>query len=229
MKRWLAGASAHGGARRTPSRTRSPTLPHAEDARLWSGDLAAIASPPRGRVMDLVYVRLADELGVDVTAARATVAAAAVPHFGVEEPEPELAAARAGAAARASPTSPSLPTSRRASRRARAARSGAVALRRCGGGAGGRRAAARRRTFAAALLGGRRVEVRVPAAALEDEASPRDLTLGRRLSTLGADLECRLRRSSGSLPTGLRNPCRGTRRWALPVGRVMRHRASLFT
>jgi hypothetical protein len=50
-----------------------PTLPHAEDAELWRNDLAAIARPPRGRLMDLVYVRLAGELSVDVAAARAAV------------------------------------------------------------------------------------------------------------------------------------------------------------
>jgi hypothetical protein len=44
-----------------------------EDARLWTGRLDAIASPPRGRVTDVVFARLADELGVTVHAARALV------------------------------------------------------------------------------------------------------------------------------------------------------------
>ena len=72
VKRWLAGR------RLTPEIDEGfavalPALPYAEDAHLWRGDLAAIASPPRGRLMDLVYVRLAGELGVDVTSARAAV------------------------------------------------------------------------------------------------------------------------------------------------------------
>jgi hypothetical protein len=72
VKRWLEGRPL------TPELDRAfaaalATLPYSEDAQLWSGDLAAIASPPRGRLMDLVYVRLACELGVDVTAARAAV------------------------------------------------------------------------------------------------------------------------------------------------------------
>jgi hypothetical protein len=72
VKRWLAGRA------RTPALDAAfasavSTLPFAEDARQWSADLAAIASPPRGRLMDLVYLRLASELGIDVTAARAAV------------------------------------------------------------------------------------------------------------------------------------------------------------
>lgn len=72
VKRWLAGRPLTAALEEAFAHAIS-TLPYAEDARLWSGDLAAIASPPRGRLMDLVYVRLAAELSVDVTAARATV------------------------------------------------------------------------------------------------------------------------------------------------------------
>lgn len=74
VKRWLEGR------RLTPEverafvlEVRGSTLPDAEDARLWADHLAAIAKPPRGRVMDLVYARLACELDLDVTAARAAV------------------------------------------------------------------------------------------------------------------------------------------------------------
>ena len=74
VKRWLAGRAF------TPAIDGSfasalATLPFARDAELWTNDLAAIASPPRGRLMDLVYVRLAGELGTDVTSARAAVLA----------------------------------------------------------------------------------------------------------------------------------------------------------
>jgi hypothetical protein len=74
VKRWLAG--------RTPTPALGRELAGAllsmsererEEARLWAEDLAVLARPPRGRVMDLVYARLALELGVDVSAARAAV------------------------------------------------------------------------------------------------------------------------------------------------------------
>ena len=70
VKRWLGGR---------------PLTPAIEDAFAralpklsaeiapWSTSLAAIAKPPRGRVLDLVYMRLAVELGVDPDAARAAV------------------------------------------------------------------------------------------------------------------------------------------------------------
>lgn len=76
VKRWLAG--------RTPTpeideafAAALATLPEREDALAWATDLAAVAKPPRGRVMDLVYEKLALELGVDVSAAREVVLAPA--------------------------------------------------------------------------------------------------------------------------------------------------------
>lgn len=71
-KRWLAGRAL------TPALEAAfaealPALTDADDARAWADDLRAIADPPRGRVMDLVYDRLARELGVEITAARAAV------------------------------------------------------------------------------------------------------------------------------------------------------------
>jgi hypothetical protein len=44
-----------------------------EDARGWACDLARIASPPRGRVTDLVFARVARELGTSERAARLLV------------------------------------------------------------------------------------------------------------------------------------------------------------
>jgi hypothetical protein len=35
-----------------------------DEARVWTDDLARVARPPRGRVMDLVYERLGGELGM---------------------------------------------------------------------------------------------------------------------------------------------------------------------
>lgn len=72
VKRWLAGRALT-PALETDFVVALPSLEDADDAKLWIEDVHAIASPPRGRVMDLVYVRLARELGVDVTAARAAV------------------------------------------------------------------------------------------------------------------------------------------------------------
>jgi hypothetical protein len=71
-KRWLEGRPL------TPDLAAAfalalPTLPNAADAASWASELAAIAEPPRGRIMDLVYARLAAELGIDVAAARAAV------------------------------------------------------------------------------------------------------------------------------------------------------------
>ncbi len=72
VKRWLAGRVLSPSLEKAFARALL-TLPDRDDAKSWSNDLAAIARPPRGRVMDLVYARLADELGVDVTGARAAV------------------------------------------------------------------------------------------------------------------------------------------------------------
>ncbi|HSO31351.1 MAG TPA: hypothetical protein VLT33_02510, partial [Labilithrix sp.] len=62
VKRWL------GGRPLTPELEASfaralPRLPNADDVSVWASSLAAVAKPPRGRVLDLVYARLADELG----------------------------------------------------------------------------------------------------------------------------------------------------------------------
>jgi hypothetical protein len=72
VKRWLAGRPASPDVVHAFALALT-TMPDATEAALWSGELAAIARPPRGRVMDLVYARLARELGLDVTSARAAV------------------------------------------------------------------------------------------------------------------------------------------------------------
>jgi hypothetical protein len=48
-------------------------LPHAEDAWAWADDVDRIARPPRGRLTALVFERLADELGISPSEARARV------------------------------------------------------------------------------------------------------------------------------------------------------------
>ena len=72
VKRWLEGRRVTAALEHAFALVL-PTLPNAGDAQLWAGDLEAIATPPRGRLMDLVYARLARDLGVDVTSARAEV------------------------------------------------------------------------------------------------------------------------------------------------------------
>ena len=72
VKRWLEGRRWTAALERDFALVL-PTLPNPVDAHLWAGDLEAIATPPRGRLMALVYARLALDLGVDVTSARAAV------------------------------------------------------------------------------------------------------------------------------------------------------------
>jgi hypothetical protein len=72
-KRWLAGrkrvdASVQAAFEEAVSRMAFP-----DDARGWAPDLARIASPPRGRVTDLVFARLARELGKSERDARRLV------------------------------------------------------------------------------------------------------------------------------------------------------------
>jgi hypothetical protein len=69
VKRWLAGRALTPALADAFAR-EAPAMPHAENVHLWRDDLAAIARPPRGRILDLVYARLAEELGVDVMTAR---------------------------------------------------------------------------------------------------------------------------------------------------------------
>jgi hypothetical protein len=75
------------------------------EARAWCEDLARVARPPRGRVLALVWERVAQELAITEEEARSLVfggglrSGAAVRHLS-EEPEGALAAgAAAGAAA----------------------------------------------------------------------------------------------------------------------------------
>lgn len=71
VKRWLAGRAATSELA-SELATVAPSWPERE-ALEWTAELAAIAKPPRGRVMDLVYARLAHELEIDVSAVREAV------------------------------------------------------------------------------------------------------------------------------------------------------------
>jgi hypothetical protein len=72
-KSWLAGRKEVTGETRAAFAREANALCWADDARAWEGDLAAIASPPRGRVTDLVFARVAAEIGVTEDEARALV------------------------------------------------------------------------------------------------------------------------------------------------------------
>jgi hypothetical protein len=72
-KRWLGGRKRIDAEVELAFERELRSLPFPEDARVWRGYLARIASPPRGRVMDVVFARLARELGVSERAARRLV------------------------------------------------------------------------------------------------------------------------------------------------------------
>jgi hypothetical protein len=62
-KRWLVRMEVT-DATRAAFLTALPALAWSEDAALLVDDLAAVAHPPRGRLMDVVYELTAKELGV---------------------------------------------------------------------------------------------------------------------------------------------------------------------
>jgi hypothetical protein len=72
VKRWLRGRAL------TPALIEAfpaalGTMAEADEARVWVGDLAVLARPPRGRLMEPIYARLARELGIEIATARAAV------------------------------------------------------------------------------------------------------------------------------------------------------------
>jgi hypothetical protein len=70
-KRWLAGRKTIDAA--TAQLFERHAAERAADALVWTADLAAIAAPPRGRVMDLVFARVAQALGTTDAEARRLV------------------------------------------------------------------------------------------------------------------------------------------------------------
>jgi hypothetical protein len=72
-KRWLAGRKHVTAATRDAFLEVLPTLPRSSDAQLFLEDLARVANPPRGRLMDLVHAKLAASLNVTEREARALV------------------------------------------------------------------------------------------------------------------------------------------------------------
>ena len=72
-KRWLARRRTVDAALLAAFACEAPHLPFSEEIQAWELDLATIASPPRGRLMDLVFARLATELGISEPTARTLV------------------------------------------------------------------------------------------------------------------------------------------------------------
>ena len=92
VKTWLAKRAATGvidvldgeAGRADVERTfaaAAGSLCWADDARAWAGDFARIVSPPRGRVTELVFARIAAELGCSTADVRHLV-------FGELRPRP---------------------------------------------------------------------------------------------------------------------------------------------
>ena len=71
IKAWLAGRRVVDEAMIDALREALPSLAFSDDARIWIEDLPAIADPPRGRVVDLIFDRVAAELGTDRVTLRA--------------------------------------------------------------------------------------------------------------------------------------------------------------
>jgi hypothetical protein len=72
-KKWLAGRRLVGDADAQRFDREAAGLCWGDDARAWSTDLARLASPPRGRVSELVFARLAEEFAIESQTARALV------------------------------------------------------------------------------------------------------------------------------------------------------------
>ncbi len=72
-KRWLCGRKRVDPHLEQVFGAQVSTLDFADEARLWENDLAAIASPPDGRVMTLVYARVGRLLGMSDTHVRHAV------------------------------------------------------------------------------------------------------------------------------------------------------------
>ena len=72
-KRWLVGRKRVDVAVQRAYQDAVSGLAFPEDARAWASDLALIASPPRGRMTDAVFARVAVGLGTSERQARRLV------------------------------------------------------------------------------------------------------------------------------------------------------------
>lgn len=72
VKRWLGGQRTVDAAIEAAF-AYELELSFPEEVRGWAGDLSRVAAPPRGRVMDLVFARLAERIGTTEAQARQLV------------------------------------------------------------------------------------------------------------------------------------------------------------
>lgn len=72
-KRWLAGRKTVSPEDRAAFECAADGFCYASEARGWAGDLEALAAPPRGRITELVYARIASELGLSLKETRELV------------------------------------------------------------------------------------------------------------------------------------------------------------
>lgn len=70
VKRWLGRRKQIGAEVELAFVAELPNLAFPPDAAAWQADLAAIGSPPRGRLVELVYTRMASELRTNAPHAR---------------------------------------------------------------------------------------------------------------------------------------------------------------
>ncbi len=76
-KRWLGRRRRVDDALQREFERELLALPYPEDSRAWSAHLALVAAPPRGRLMDAVFTRVAASMGLPVATVRALVFAPA--------------------------------------------------------------------------------------------------------------------------------------------------------
>jgi hypothetical protein len=73
LKKWLSGRKTIAGGDRAELEKIAASLPDGPAMLVWVDDLAAIAQPPRGKITDLVFARLAEMLAISENEARALV------------------------------------------------------------------------------------------------------------------------------------------------------------
>ena len=72
-KRWLAKRRRVDAEVERAYIAAVPALEFPEEARSWAAQLARIASPPRGRILDVIFARMARELDIGEREARTLV------------------------------------------------------------------------------------------------------------------------------------------------------------
>ncbi|MGH7281120.1 MAG: hypothetical protein ACRELY_06320 [Polyangiaceae bacterium] len=73
LKKWLSGRKTVTRQDRADLEKIAASLPDGPAMFVWIDDLHAIAQPPRGKITDLVFRRLAETLEISETEARALV------------------------------------------------------------------------------------------------------------------------------------------------------------